>query len=925
MSELREKRENSDIIGITESWANEVINDAELSIDGFNMFRRDRKCSRGGGVILYVKINLEASLSEIMKDDKFEESLWCNIKLKDSNMLVGVCYRSPSSDQNNDIQLLELLDKAIIRSKHDHVLIMGDFNFPEIDYNIDHVEAGESAAPSLFFQKTQELCLYQFVSEPTRVRKDQKPSTLDYIFMDEFNLIDQVEYNPPIGKSDHVVLEWDIKLTSDDMISSKRKLDYWKGDYHAVTEQLQKVDWCREFNGKTVNEIWIIFKELLLKNVMENVPEKQDNRKKNGKWLSKVTLKRMKERNTAWKKYRQFKSGKNFEEYRSLRNEVTTKIRNDEDHNRKLLLQGFKGNPKRFYGYMRGMQTVKENVASLSKEDGKLTESDQESADLLATYFETVFTREDTREMPEVEEKNLNWQDTKMEFSKETVLRKLKKLQVDKSPGPDSIHPLVLKECSEAIAEPLSLIFQKSFEASVLPDEWKNANVVPIYKKGPKTDKANYRPVSLTSIPCKIMESIVKDRILEFLEDNDSLNQAQHGFMKGRSCLTNLLETLEMWTKTLDEGYGLDVVYLDYRKAFDSVPHKRLVAKLRMYGLTGKLLLWIADFLNARTMKVELRGVFSRLIEVLSGVPQGSVLGPLLFLLYVNELPNWIKNNIRMFADDTKIWRKIRSEEDSESLQNDLDKLEEWSDKWMLKFNTAKCKVMHIGHKLDTKYWMGKSVNRMELETIEEEKDLGVFIRSDLKSSTQCVKSAARARRIVGMIRRNFRKLDKEDFLLLYKTYVRPHLEYCVQAWSPHMIKDIAVLERVQKAATNLVPCLKKYNYEERLRRLGIPSLQRRRERGDMIETYKILSEKENISSEQFFVMPDNIYSLRGHNKKIKKNCVRLDIRKYFYSQRVVNHWNRLSQKVVDATSVNGFKNALDKEWEDMDARSCQA
>ena len=173
MSELREKRENSDIIGITESWANEVINDAELSIDGFNMFRRDRKCPRGGGVILYVKNNLEASLSEIMKDDKFEESLWCNIKLKDSNMLVGVCYRSPSSDQNNDIQLLELLDKAIIRSKHDHVLIMGDFNFPEIDYNIDHVEAGESAAPSLFFQKTQELCLYQFVSEPTRVRKDQ--------------------------------------------------------------------------------------------------------------------------------------------------------------------------------------------------------------------------------------------------------------------------------------------------------------------------------------------------------------------------------------------------------------------------------------------------------------------------------------------------------------------------------------------------------------------------------------------------------------------------------------------------------------------------------------------------------------------------------------------------------------------------------
>lgn len=181
---------------------------------------------------------------------------------------------------------------------------------------------------------------------------------------------------------------------------------------------------------------------------------------------------------------------------------------------------------------------------------------------------------------------------------------KVMKLQTDKSPGPDGIHPLLLQECAASVAEPLSLIFQKSFELGTLPDDWKTAHIVPIFKKGSKTDKANYRPVSLTSVPCKIMESIIKDRMKQFLDSNGVISDAQHGFMQGRSCLTNLLETLENWTKALDEGYGIDVLYLDYRKAFDSVPIQRLIEKLKVYGITGNLLQWIESFLTLRTMRV---------------------------------------------------------------------------------------------------------------------------------------------------------------------------------------------------------------------------------------------------------------------------------------------------------------------------------
>jgi len=263
-------------------------------------------------------------------------------------------------------------------------------------------------------------------------------------------------------------------------------------------------------------------------------------------------------------------------------------------------------------------------------------------------------------------------------FEPEIVLEKLRQLKSDKSPGPDGMHPLLLNRCAEVVAEPLAYIFQKSFDTGQVPTDWKSANVAPIFKKGSRTDPGNYRPVSLTSVPSKVMESIIRDDTVSFLESSKKLNRYQHGFTRKRSCLTNLLESLEVWTQALDEGYGVDVIFLDYRKAFDSVPHKRLREKLRTFGLNEKLVAWTAEFLKDRKMRVRVNGSFSNWAEVFSGVPQGSVLGPLLFLLFVNDLPNVIKSHIRMFADDTKIWRTIKDDTDSIWLQQDLDNMESW-------------------------------------------------------------------------------------------------------------------------------------------------------------------------------------------------------------------------------------------------------
>jgi len=272
-----------------------------------------------------------------------------------------------------------------------------------------------------------------------------------------------------------------------------------------------------------------------------------------------------------------------------------------------------------------------------------------------------------------------------------------------------------------------------------------------------------------------------------------------------------------------------------------------------------------------------------------------------------------------MFADDTKLWREMSSESESSILQKDLDSLTDWSKRWLLKFNPSKCKLMHIGHKLKTEYYMeDDNGSKVKIEEVELEKDLGIYIRNDLKVSTQCVNAARKARSVIAMIKRYFRRLDNDDFLLIYKIYIRPHVEYCIQAWSPHLKKDIQCLEKVQRSATRLVPSLRKFTYEERLRRLGLTTLERRRQRGDLIEAYKIMTGKEQVDSDHFFQKSNTNYNLRGHSMKMTVKRCHTDIRKFFFSQRVVQHWNSLPQQIVDAASVNSFKNRLDKHGQDM-------
>ena len=432
-----------------------------------------------------------------------------------------------------------------------------------------------------------------------------------------------------------------------------------------------------------------------------------------------------------------------------------------------------------------------------------------------------------------------------------------------------------------------------SLQTGQVPQDWRDANVTPLHKKGSRQIRSNYRPVSLTSQVVKVLERIVYDKMLETLMSNNTLHCDQHGFQDKCSCVTQLLECLYDWTENWENKYETDVIYLDFAKAFDTVPHLRLIHKLRQAGIRGRVLNWIENFLKDRRQRVVLRNGVSGWRNVTSGVPQGSILGPLLFLIYVNDIPENVKSTAKLFADDTKLYRKIENKRDCETLQEDLNSLACWSNQWLLRFNEAKCVAMELRKKSHYKY----TLNGVALQTVHEQKDLGITVNDTLHPRTHIQNVVKKANQRIGIIKRCFTGLDKK-VCVLYRSIIRPVLEYAAPAWSTWLKKDIDLLESVQER------CLSLASGNEKL-----DSLRDRRKRADLTETYKMLNGYYKNDPNKFFSLSQ--LRLRGHPLKLTKQHTNCDRGKYFFSNRVVDDWNSLPTETATAPSLSTFKKRL--------------
>ena len=662
---------------------------------------------------------------------------------------------------------------------------------------------------------------------------------------------------------------------------------------------------------KTAIECWNILKYEIESIIDKFVPFRKQGKRCRKKHLSKEAIRKIMLKQTMWRVYRRTRKEEDYAKYKEALNAATTEIRQSKRSYEQKLACNIKTDSKSFYAYVRSKQNVQDKVGPLEDSAGNIISQGFLMAEDLNGYFSSVFTKEDISSLPVADAK---FQGAKSDYlgplvvTPELVARKIKAMKDNKSPGVDGIPPKLLMETVDQISIPLARVFNLSLKEGVVPFEWKEANIIPLFKKGSRNKSENYRPVSLTSVICKLLERLIKDHMVDFLVKHKLLNSSQHGFLKARSCLTNMLCFLEEITKWIDMGSPVDIIYLDFQKAFDKVPHQRLLLKLKAHGIGDSITDWIEQWLTDRRQRVVVDGEVSNWKSVLSGVPQGSVLGPILFLIYINDLDESITSNVLKFADDTKLFRKVNTDGDKQHLQNDLDRLVKWSEKWQMLFNFGKCKCLHTGHgNLNVNYKMGATV----LGTTVKEKDLGVTISADMKVSEQSGIAASKGNQILGLIRRNITYKGKKLIIPLYKAIVRPHLEYCIQAWRPYRKKDIDTLERIQRRATKMIPELRDLSYEERLKECGLTTLETRRLRGDQIEVFKILNGYENIDRNMFFSLKKDSRT-RGHEVKLVKDQCRLDIRKHSFSQRTINEWNKLSTDCVTASSVNMFKNKVD-------------
>ena len=715
----------------------------------------------------------------------------------------------------------------------------------------------------------------------------------------------------------------------------KQKFYYDRGNYDNM-RKLMDLEWEEEFAAcpTDVTKQWEIFKKKFKDAEEICVPQKQITanslqRTKYNTPLDKKALKKIKKKHRCWQRYMETREGRHYDAYCRQRNQVRALTRKIQKEFEKNIAANAKKNPKKFWQYAKSKTKTKTGVSDLEMpgSDGgngnRTTQSDKEKAEVLSAFFTSVFTVEPEGEVPTIPPETVKEKLGNITITPEMVAKKLRKINTSKSPGPDKIHPRVLRELCEIICTPIAIIFQTSLDTMELPKEWKNAHVTALFKKGNRKLASNYRPVSLTSIICKTLESIIRDYIIQHMKENKLFSKKQFGFISGRSTTLQLLNVLDKWSKILDEGGCVDVIYMDFMKAFDKVPHKRLLGKLQSYGIQEPVHGWIKAFLSDRSQRVIVNGSPSDWTSVTSGIPQGSVLGPILFVIYINDLPKRVQSDAYLFADDTKIFKTIYKESDCEMLQDDLDYLQGWSDTWLLKFHPDKCKVMQIGNKNreEFKYKLTQNTEQgpkeFPLQYTEDEKDIGVTIDPKLTFEKHMNDKVNKANSVMGVIRRTYEFLDEYTFLQLYKALVRPHVEYANAVWYPYKIKDIEAIENVQRRASRLVPTLKDLSYEERLRKLGLPTLVYRRLRGDMVETYKTLHSVYDPDVATLLTLRGES-ATRGNSMKLFQSGCRTNLRKYSFALRVVKTWNNLPEEVISAPTLKSFERRLDKHWQNQ-------
>ena len=901
-------------MGICETWLSPNVSSSVVSVEGYTLLRNDSPSGqRKHGVCMYVHNDLK--IGHVCAD----HNNTLGVFLPEIGLNVLTVYRPPSNTAAEDQELADYVEEFC---KDKDVCIMGDFNLPSINWNANPPTA-TSARDRLFLETFVRCGLTQYISGATYVPSGR---TLDLVLTSDSEAVSSTSLLPPLPGCGHTPITFTMSFTSGNCrppypIRDTPLRNWFRGDYTEMSKTLMEVDWFFEFSDRSVEQSYLFFDTFLSRLIDRYVPLRNLISKNHSPWNKNLPNHLKTSKISAWQEYKYSRST-----YGRLSPHTIIKWHNFQQVNARIknfkissrcqyeteLLENLNQNPKRLHSYLRQQKTTRPKIGPLNC-DGEMTDSPFEMAEYFVSSFYNVLTS-NVPPNPHTHQTSVSSLST-VDFSIADVEKTLISLDPSSSSGPDMIHPLLLKSCSSAISLPLYLLFHKSLISMSVPSLWKYSSISPIFKKGSHADPLNYRPISLTSICSKTMERILANAINEYLDSNNLLSDSQFGFRAGRSVQEQLLLTYDQITRDYDEGKIVELVLFDFSKAFDLVPHSIILEKLQLLGFQNPILGWMDDFLKGRHMRVAVSGVVSSPRPVPSGVPQGSVLGPLLFIIFINYLIHDLQSFSNLFADDLKIYFGMHRDPVSyangiRSIQTDIDLLVARASSWGLTFAPHKCiRLRFVRHFRDTPLPLPLYLNNTQLVVSETARDLGVTVDSELRFHNQIAQTQAKAFGMSNNILRGTICRSPEFMKVIFISHVRPLLDCCSPVWNTDYILDIKSLESVQRHWTKKINGFSELSYHERLQRLSLFSIWGRLLRADLIMVWKITHGLVPCLTD---ILPRSTISFtRGHPYKLAVTRSESDARKRFFSNRVVTTWNNLPTNVVMSSSLPIFKSRL--------------
>ena len=921
---------NAGFIILTESHLRPAIRDAEVNIKNYVMFRADRANRRKkGGVVIYVRTDLAGSWEVMLtgSDRRVEYMVLHNRRL---NLVLGGIYRPPSCKLDYLNNVLCNIRNAVdqIGTPEPTILLTGDFNLPIIRWDSMTIEGGSDSrrrqAESLM-SFASDLNLEQVIDVPTR-----ENNVLDLVFINNDQLINDLKVEDTI-MSDHrmillktnIILKAETPITGNEIRPPLKKLNFYNENikWDVINKDFIDTDWDTIFNGLSPDQIYALFYEKILATCEKHVPKRKENAA-NKRGIPRDRRILMRQRSRVTKKIRVARSDSTRDRLKRKVVELEEKLRESHREERRRdeerAVSVIKTNPKYFYKYARSKAVIKADVGPFKGEHEDISDPHRKG-EILMEQYKSVFSTPIATENIDVEEQPIAEILDNIDFNSGDILKSIADFNTSSAPGPDEIPTIFLKRCAEGVKRPLLLLWKASLTSGQIPAELKRGLITPIYKGGDRGSPQNYRPVTLTSHIIKCFEKIIVSRLVEHLERCNLFNDAQHGFRKGRSCLSQLLQHFHQVIEALANGVSVDVVYLDFAKAFDKVDHGVLLRKLIRIGVGGPLLAWIECFLRHRRQAVVVEGATSTECEVISGVPQGSVLGPLLSLIHIWDIDAETRfSTVSSFADDTRVLMTVKFDDDCARLQEDLATIYRRTETNNMKLNGSKFERIRY---TTVKTLNDKNYTAHDGSVIERSSqllDLGVVIQDSATFEAQIKSMVAKARRQMGWVLRTFATREPMAMLTLYKSTVLPLLEYASQLWSPGAIGLIRTIEGVQRTYTSRIAGLSHLNYWQRLKTLKLYSLERRRDRYAILYIYKIF--KRIVPNIKVQGSEINFYEHRrlGRHCRIPPFTKRAQVRvSTIHEQSFAVHAPKLFNVLpIDVRNFNGsvesFKNKLD-------------